>query len=78
MTKEALIREAFLLGFMVSREGFNAECPYDHLAPTDVEPHHGGTALSERAYREMMDDCPGFESLLCEAVGRLAQIEITP
>ena len=25
---------AFALGFLVTKEGFNAECPYPHLAPT--------------------------------------------
>lgn len=32
---------AFKLGFMVSREGFNGECVFDHLAPDDVEPDDG-------------------------------------
>ena len=27
---------AFALGFLVSREGFNAECPYPHLAPDNL------------------------------------------
>jgi hypothetical protein len=28
-----LLKAAFLAGFGVSREGFNGECAYDHLAP---------------------------------------------
>lgn len=30
---EQLIRLAFRIGFAATREGFNGECPYDHLAP---------------------------------------------
>lgn len=28
---------AFALGFMVTREGFNAECPLEHLAPSRID-----------------------------------------
>lgn len=38
---ENLIKAAFYLGFYVSREGFNAECPYNHLAPYHIL-NHGG------------------------------------
>lgn len=31
---------AFSLGFMVSREGFNGECCYDHCGPMKVEAHY--------------------------------------
>ncbi len=39
-----LAREAFMLGFMVSREGFNAECDYEHCAPDTLRPEHSGEA----------------------------------
>lgn len=35
---EAVARKAFMLGFMVSREGFNMECNFDHLAPMELDP----------------------------------------
>lgn len=28
-----LLQRAFMEGFAVSREGFNGECAFDHLAP---------------------------------------------
>jgi hypothetical protein len=41
MTDQAcIIKEAFLLGFMASREGFNAESFYSHCAPLELEPFH--------------------------------------
>lgn len=30
------LTRAFLMGFAVSREGFNGECAFDHLAPDDL------------------------------------------
>jgi hypothetical protein len=36
--KESLIRRAFELGFLISREGFNGEYTYDPLAPTNTIP----------------------------------------
>ena len=35
MTKDEFTA-AFALGFMCTREGFNGECPYDHLAPSGI------------------------------------------
>jgi len=37
---EKLLEKAFTLGFMVSREGFNAECAYEHCAPGGVQAHY--------------------------------------
>lgn len=34
------LRDAFLLGFSISREGFNAERSFDHLAPSEIEGLH--------------------------------------
>jgi hypothetical protein len=35
-----LVEKAFFIGFSVSREGFNGECTYDHLAPRELESDH--------------------------------------
>jgi len=32
-----IIAFSFLLGFKTSREGFNGECPFEHLAPNNIE-----------------------------------------
>lgn len=40
MTKNEELRRAFILGFMVSREGFNGECCFDHCSPNGVEAHY--------------------------------------
>lgn len=32
------LHNAFLLGFMVTREGFNDECPLEHCAPEGLHP----------------------------------------
>lgn len=32
------IEKAFVLGIMVTREGFNGECLFDHLAPDKIRP----------------------------------------
>ncbi len=39
-----VIREAFFLGFMVSREGFCSECMVDDLAPQRLQPENGTVA----------------------------------
>lgn len=39
-------KKAFLLGMMVTREGFNGECPYDHLAPDTIRADRGATEES--------------------------------
>ena len=38
MTNRKLFNMAFALGFMISREGFNGECPYEHIAPSKLRP----------------------------------------
>lgn len=40
----SLLEKAFTIGFMVSREGFNGECAYEHCAPTRVEAHYESVA----------------------------------
>lgn len=44
MLSEDQLREklsrAFLLAFVVSREGFNGECPCEHLAPSDISANY--------------------------------------
>lgn len=62
--REDVIRKAFLLGFKVSREGFNGECEYGHLAPKTLgnddergsnDPYYGPELmkLQELAVRQL-------------------------
>ena len=66
--KTKLIEEAFLLGFMASREGFNAECAYDHCSPTILKPNFE----TEDEFRVSMNASKAFLKLRAEAVKRLA------
>ena len=61
---KSVIREAFILGFLVSREGFNGECTYGHCAPRNTEPYHEES-------REFALGTPEFMKLVEEAVVRL-------
>ncbi|HTD05094.1 hypothetical protein [Undibacterium sp.] len=62
--KEALLREAFMLGFMVSREGFNGELLHDELAPSGVHPDGGEI----REFRQLAATMPEFRRLQQAAV----------
>ena len=68
MSQEQLIREAFLLGFMSLREGFNTECTYDHCAPESLRPHF----QSEKSFRFEIAESESFQRLQNEAVEKLA------
>jgi hypothetical protein len=46
-----LLQTAFLLGVMVTREGFNDECLMDHLAPNQLEPDGWGLAQCDNTPR---------------------------
>jgi hypothetical protein len=39
------LETAFMYGFMVSREGFNAECACEALAPSNLEAHKEEVAM---------------------------------
>lgn len=59
-----LFREAFFLGFAVTREGFNAECPYEHLAPAKlVSPKGTHRWASTEELRDKMEAMPEFIAL---------------
>jgi hypothetical protein len=66
--KQKLVAEAFLLGFMCSREGFNGECAFQHCAD-GLRPEHPTT---ESEFREMMVANVAFKELEDEAIQRLA------
>lgn len=66
--RQHLIEEAFLLGFMASREGFNAECTFEHCADATLKPEWGTT---EAEWRDGMAGNEAFQSLRAEAVKRL-------
>jgi hypothetical protein len=61
MTPEeaAAFRAGFRAGFSVSREGFNGECAFDHLAPS--EEYHGRGASPGS-----VPDPPSADDPLCE------------
>jgi hypothetical protein len=61
----ALIEEAFMLGFMVSREGFNGECDFSHAAPDELKPD---PAMTLRHYREYIRTVPEFMRLCALAI----------
>ena len=67
MNKKQLITEAFTLGFMMSREGFNAECAFEHCSD-GLKPH----AESEEEFREHMAENEAFQEGLEEALERMA------
>jgi hypothetical protein len=56
----------FALGFMITREGFNGECPYEHLSPSRLRPddHEEYTILE---WMKVMEDNREFKRLREEA-----------
>ncbi|MES2070849.1 MAG: hypothetical protein V4488_10910 [Pseudomonadota bacterium] len=72
--KETLLKEAFLLGFMVSREGFNGELFNDELAPSGVHPDGG--EISE--FRQLAASMPEFTRLQHAAIRLLVDGNIMP
>ena len=48
---ETIARQAFYLGFCTTREGYNAECPYDHLAPARL-------FIEDNPYEHAVEDIP--------------------
>ena len=65
--KRCLITEAFLLGFMCSREGFNAECAYEHCC--DGLQAHWQT---EEDFQKDMVENEAFQRCLEKALKRLS------
>lgn len=64
--KRRLITEAFLLGFMSSREGFNAECAYEHCSD-GLQPDH----QTEEEFQQDMAENDAFQRYLEKALLRL-------
>ena len=62
-----LFNRAFMLGFMVSREGFNGECDYEHCAPSRVEAYH--ESIQEFAVRIEHNDM--YRQLREEAISQM-------
>lgn len=62
-----LLAEAFTLGFMISREGFNGECAFEHCAG-GLTPYAG---LTEAEWLESMASNEVFQDLMQEALVRL-------
>jgi hypothetical protein len=57
---------AFALGFMITRDGFNGECPHEHIAPSKLRPddHEEYTILE---WIKMMEGNREFKRLREEA-----------
>jgi hypothetical protein len=66
---DAQLRTAFLLGFMVSREGYNGECAFGH-APRGLE----ATGIYGIQYRlDEFAEYPELSSLADQAMAWIAQ-----
>ena len=63
---EQLLTEAFLLGFMCTREGFNAECAYVHCCD-GLKPDHE----TEGEFRAACTQNEAFMRMRAEAMLRL-------
>jgi hypothetical protein len=69
----SLLAKAFTLGFMVSREGFNGECAFEHCAPNTVEAHY--ETVDE--FMDAIEKNEAFTSLRESAVSGIANNSIT-
>lgn len=56
---------------LVSREGFNGECAYDHLAPSDLTQADYGT-IPEPELRARLAAMPVWQALMTQAMKRLS------
>lgn len=66
--KRRLITEAFSLGFMCSREGFNGECAYEHCCD-GLQPHW---QIEEEFQQDMVKN-EAFQQCLEKALERLGK-----
>ena len=69
---QELIADAFLLGFMVSREGFNGEVAVECHGPDALKPHDGKIADFEQSMRGN----ERFKKLQAEAVDFFSNREV--
>jgi hypothetical protein len=60
------LKRAFYLGFMCSREGFNAECAFDHCCQGLNLGHQ-----TEEEFMAMMDESWAFQECLSDALNKL-------
>ena len=71
MDQQGLLYQAFLLGFIASREGFNGECAYDHCAPDSLaDPRTSSYASVEEMLAELRQS-EVLQKLWGEALERL-------
>lgn len=63
-----LLEEAFILGFMASREGFNGECQINVCSPDQLEAFE----RPESEFRELLARDVEFQRLKREALNRLS------
>lgn len=69
-----LFRKAFTLGFKATREGFNGECPYPHIAPDSVFDMSECCWGTYTEYEAEMASMPEFVRLQEEALVVFATI----
>ena len=73
INQSELIRTAFTLGFMMSREGFNGECAYEHCYDGVVADH-----MIESDFFEHMNENESFQDGLAVVLARLLPTNLTP
>jgi len=67
-----LLTDAFILGFMISREGYNAECLITSLAPSKLD--IDWTPYEDFAeYETDIKSKPEFNKLLIEMLEKLSE-----
>ena len=68
--KEKLIKMAFMLGFMVSRNGYNGECFIESCAWPDLH-SSSGEFNSENDFFDTVQKAPVFQAQMKQAIQRL-------
>lgn len=68
------LKLAFLLGFLVTREGFNEECLCDHLAEERIAPSHRNPEDIPQRLFELLDQAE-LRSLMDQAISWIEQTD---
>ena len=72
-SSENMISTAFALGFMITREGFNAECDYEHLAPNKLETRYDRETIAE--FISSIEENEAYRTLKKEALEYIANLQ---
>ena len=66
MSEKEKLEKMFALGFLATREGFNGECWYEHLAP-----HSDQYEKAIEEDLELLEELPEFNRLREQALKKL-------